>query len=193
MALARYLANKFLVCALFGFAYLATYDISVSFHLVDSFAPGISLIFIPAGVKLVAALVSGFWGVLGTVIALTYAAPEFWADQPLWFYPLYGALSGFTTLFAVRLMKRLLRIEDDLSNLRLLQLPVIDLFSTLCHGFVVNVFFILCNLSTGPDLLLRATGMAVGDFVGGMILLVGLAIVLKLTETWRSKQAVIDD
>jgi len=51
----------------------------------------------------------------------------------------------------------------------------------------------LCNLSTGPDLLLRATGMAVGDFVGGMILLVGLAIVLKLTETWRFKRTVIDD
>ena len=189
MELARYLANKLLVCAIFGFCYLAAYDFSVGFDLVHSFAPGISLIFIPAGVKLVAAMVSGFWGVLGTVIALTYAAPEFWADQPLWFYPLYGGISGFTTLFAVNLMKRLLRIEDDLSNLSLLQLPVIDLFSTLCHGFVVNVFFMLCNLSTGPDLLLRATGMAVGDFVGGMILLVGLALVLKLSEVWRSKRA----
>ena len=189
MELARYLANKLLVCAIFGFCYLAAYDFSVGFDLVHSFAPGISLIFIPAGVKLVAAMVSGFWGVLGTVIALTYAAPEFWADQPLWFYPLYGSISGFTTLFAVNLMKRLLRIEDDLSNLSLLQLPVIDFFSTLCHGFVVNVFFLLCNLSAGPDLLLRATGMAVGDFVGGMILLVGLALVLKLSEVWRSKRA----
>ena len=190
MGLARYFTNKLFISAFFGFTYFFAYDLSVNFDLVHSFAPGISLIFIPAGVKLVAALVSGFWGVLGTVVALSYAAPEFWPDQPMWFYPLYGAVSGFTTLFAVGLMKRLLHIQDDLSNLRLLQLPVIDLFSTLCHGFVVNVFFILCGLSTGPNLLMRATGMAVGDFVGGMILLVGLAIVLKLSEVWRARQAV---
>lgn len=80
MWLARVLKNDLLLFAVFGLAYLVSYEISVNFDLVDSFAPGISLIFIPAGVKLVAALVAGFWGVFGTVVALAFVAKEIWVD-----------------------------------------------------------------------------------------------------------------
>lgn len=183
----RSLFDKLFLCTTFCVLYLVAFTLSDHLNLVHDFAPGISLAFIPAGIKLVAALISGFWGVLGTAIALSYVAPEFWVDQPTWFYITYGCVSAFTTLFAVNLIKRLLRISPDLSNLRLLHLPVIDLFSTLCHGFVVNAFFIICNLNTGPDLLMRATAMAVGDFVGGMILLVTFAVTVKIYQPLRSR------
>lgn len=89
----------------------------------------------------------------------------------------YAAISGFTTLIAVEVMKKLLKLNENLTNLRLMHLPLIDLASTLSHGFVVNGFFVSYGLPIGTDFLLRATAMAVGDFVGGMILLVGFAIV----------------
>ena len=171
--------DKVFISVLFGTLYFLAFETSFSLHLVEGYAPGISLIFLPAGVKLVAALVAGFWGVLGVVVALAYEARHVWANQHFCFYLAYASLGGFSTLFVVELFKRLLKIQPDLKNLRLLHLPVIDLFSTLFHGFVLNAYLITLHMDVGKDLLTRATAMAVGDFNGGLILLLSLAAFIK--------------
>ena len=79
----KYLAEKLLLSGLFGLLYFGAFSLSSTLDLVDSYAPGISLVFLPAGIKLIAALVSGFWGFLGTVVALALVSPEFWPEQPL--------------------------------------------------------------------------------------------------------------
>jgi hypothetical protein len=73
----KYLAEKLLLSSLFGLLYFGAFSLSSTLDLVDSYAPGISLVFLPAGIKLIAALVSGFWGVLGTVVALALVSPDF--------------------------------------------------------------------------------------------------------------------
>lgn len=181
----RYMAEKLLLSALFGALYLAVFELSWSFDLVESYAPGISLVFLPAGIKLIAALVSGFWGVFGTVIALAYVTPSFWPDQPLWFYVVYPALSGFSTLTIVTVMKRVLDLDDDIRNLRLIHIPFIDLCATLVHGVVVNGFFALNELPMGKDLLTRALAMSVGDFLGSLILLLSFAMLAKLFDQYK--------
>ncbi|WP_281811164.1 hypothetical protein [Limnohabitans sp. MORI2] len=178
----KYLTEKILLCALFGALYFALFEISWSFDLVESYAPGISLVFLPAGVKLLAALISGFWGVLGTVIALAYVTPGFWPDQPLWFYVVYPALSGFSTLAVVALMKRMLGIDDDIRNLRFIHIPIIDLCATCVHGAVVNGFFALEHLSVDKDFFTRAFAMSVGDFLGSLILMLSFAVLAKLYD-----------
>ena len=181
----KYLAEKLFLSTLFGVLYFAFFELSWRFDLVESYAPGISLVFLPAGVKLVAALVSGFWGVLGTVIALAYVSPDFWPDQPLWFYALYPALSGFRTLAVVHVMKRLLGIDDDIRNLRFIHIPIIDLCATLVHGVAVNGFFALDQLSMDKDFFTRAFAMSVGDFLGSLILLLSLAVLAKLYDFYK--------
>ena len=181
----RYMAEKLLISALFGALYFAVFELSWSFDLVESYAPGISLVFLPAGIKLIAALVSGFWGVLGTVIALAYVTPGFWPDQPLWFYVVYPALSGFITLAVVALMKRVLGIDDDIRNLRFIHIPLIDLCATLVHGAVVNAFFMLKHLQVDQDFFTRAFAMSVGDFLGSLILLLSFAVLAKLYDIYK--------
>ena len=175
----RQVLEKALISAFFGLVYYLAFETSFRLDLVAGYAPGISLIFLPAGVKLVAALVAGFWGVLGVVIALAYEARSVWENQHFGFYLVYACLGGFSTLLVVELLKRLLNIQPDLRNLRLLHLPVIDLFSTLFHGFVLNTYLITLHMDVGKGLLTRATAMAVGDFNGGLILLLSLAVILK--------------
>jgi hypothetical protein len=181
----RYWIEKLLICALFGGLYLLLFRLSSTLNLVDSYAPGISLVFLPAGVKLVAALTSGAWGVLGTVLALAFVTPEFWPNEPAWFYVLYPSLSGFSTLAMVVLMKRLLHIHDDLHGLRLLHVPVIDLFSTVFHGAVVNGLFVWLDMPLGHEFLTRALAMSVGDFVGSLILLLAFVLGFKVYEAKR--------
>lgn len=181
----KYMAEKLLVGALFGLLYFAVFELSWSFDLVESYAPGISLVFLPAGIKLIAALVSGFWGVLGTVIALAYVTPSFWPDQPLWFYVVYPALSGFSTLAVVASIQRALGIDDNISNLRFIHIPLIDLCATLVHGMVVNGFFAVYQLPMGKDFLTRALAMSVGDFLGSLILLLSFAVLARLFDHYK--------
>ena len=182
------MAEKLLLSALFGALYLAVFELSLSFDLVESYAPGISLVFLPAGIKLIAALVSGFWGVLGTVIALAFVTPNFWPDQPLWFYVVYPALSGFSTLAVVTVMKRVLDIDDHIRNLRFIHIPLIDLCATLVHGMVVNGFFALDELPIDKDFLTRALAMSVGDFLGSLILLLSFAVLAKLYDFYQQSR-----
>jgi hypothetical protein len=183
----RYIAEKLLISVLFGTLYFAFFELSWSFDLVESYAPGISLVFLPAGIKLIAALVSGFWGVLGTVIALAYVTPSFWPDQPLWFYVVYPALSGFSTLAVVAVMKRVLGIDDDIRNMRFVHIPIIDLCATLVHGAVVNAFFMLKQLQVDQDFFTRAFAMSVGDFLGSLILLLSFAMLAKLYDVYKQR------
>lgn len=176
--------EKLSVCAIFSALYFLVFELSWSLDLVESYAPGISLIFLPAGIKLIAALVSGFWGVLGTVIALAYASPNFWPDQPAWFYVVYPCLSGFSTLFVVHAMKRMLGFGSDLRELKLLHIPIIDLCATLVHGVVVNGFFALYQLEASKDFITRAFAMSVGDFFGSLILLLSFALLARLFDTY---------
>lgn len=183
----KYLAEKLLLSSLFGLLYLAVFELSSSLDLVESYAPGISLVFLPAGIKLIAALVSGFWGVLGTVVALALVSPEFWPDQPNWFYVVYPALSGFSTLAVVMLMQRMLGIDSDIRNLRFIHIPLIDLCATLVHGTVVNGFFALNHLQVDQDFFTRALAMSVGDFVGSLILLLSFAVLAKLYDFYKQR------
>ncbi len=181
----KYASEKLLICALFGVLYAGFFELSLAFDLVDSYAPGISLVFLPAGIKLVAALIAGFWGVLGTVIALALMSPGFWPEQPMWFYVVYPALSGFSTLAVVSLMKRVLGIDNDILNIRLIHIPIIDLCATLVHGAVVNGFFALNHLQVDKDFFTRAFAMSVGDFVGSLILLLGFAVLARLYDACK--------
>ena len=183
----KHLTEKLLVCILFGALYLGVFEISSTLDMVDSYAPGISLVFLPAGIKLVAALVSGFWGVFGTVLALAYVTPEFWPQQPMWFYVVYPALSGFSTLGVVILMKQLLGIDNDIQNLRFIHIPLIDLCATLVHGAIVNGFFALIHLEMDKDFLNRAFAMSVGDFFGSLILLMCFASLARIYDTYKNK------
>lgn len=181
----RYIAEKVLISSIFGLLYFGTFQLSSTFDLVDSYAPGISLVFLPAGIKLVAALVSGFWGVLGTVVALALVSPEFWSEQPLWFYVVYPSLSGFSTLAVVEVMKRALRISDDIRDLRFIHIPIIDLCATLVHGLIVNGFFAIDHLEVNQDFFTRALAMSLGDFVGSLILLLSFAVLAKLYDYYK--------
>ena len=181
----RYLAEKLLLSSLFGLLYFGAFQLSATLNLVDSYAPGISLVFLPAGIKLVAALVSGFWGVLGTVMALALVSQGFWPDQPLWFYVVYPSLSGFSTLAVVHVMKRVLRISDDIRDLRFIHIPIIDLCATLVHGLIVNGFFAIDRLEVNQDFLTRALAMSVGDFMGSLILLLNFAVLAKLYDFYK--------
>jgi hypothetical protein len=94
-------------------------------------------------------------------------------------------LSGFSTLAIVHVMKRVLGIDNDIRNLRLIHIPIIDLCATFVHGMVVNGFFAIYQLQLAQDFFTRAFAMSVGDFLGSLILLLSFAMLAKLYDFYK--------
>ena len=170
--------DNILTCTVFGVAYWVSFEISKYLNLTQGFAPGISLVFIPAGVKLLAALIGGFWGIVGVVVALTFQGYDIWSEQSQTFILLNALINGFSTLAVVELMRSLLKIDQDLSNIRLLHLPLIDLANSVCLGLVQNGHRVFWGLEDNNSFLTKVSATALGDFLGSMILLLGWAIFL---------------
>ncbi len=150
------------------------------------YGQGISLLFLPAGVKHVSILLAGRWGALGSFLGLLILVPSFWPELHLGMALLYVSASTLATLAGIVMSMRLLSIEADLSNLKLMHLPVIDLFTTLLHAVLTNSFFVLAGLKKITDWDHNTLAMMVGDYLGSLCLM----LVLFLALQWWPRKAI---
>ena len=167
-----------------GLTYFITYRANELLDGWTLYAQGISLIFLPAGIKHIAILVAGKWGALGCLIALFILALEFWHGASTAQIALYCVISTGATWAGIALSMRLLGISRDLSNFQFFHLPKMDLITTGIHGFTTNAFFILAGMKS-EHFFSNALAMMFGDFVGSFIILMALwlGLVLKSLHT----------
>ena len=175
-----------------GLAVLAAAAYYVTFTLNQYLDPwflhgqGISLLFLPDGIKHVSILQAGRWGALGSFIGLLLMVPTFWPELSMEQAIPYAAISTVSTWAGIALSMRLMGIRSDLGNMKLLQLPVIDLVTTLLHAALTNSFFVLAGLKAVNDWNINTLAMMVGDYLGSLCLMV----ILFLTLQWLPRKAV---
>ncbi|MBM3386306.1 MAG: hypothetical protein FJY36_01350 [Betaproteobacteria bacterium] len=170
-----------MLMSLAGGIYVLTFRLNELFDSWALFGQGISLIFLPAGIKHLAILLTGKWGALGCLLATYILASEFWANQSTAIIALYALISTASTWAAIVLSLRGLGISTDLKNLKFMHLPLIDLITTAAHGFTTNTYFILAGMKS-ENFLSNALAMMFGDFVGSFVLLTLLWLGLSI---WR--------
>lgn len=157
-------------------------------ELTDSWSVytlGINLIFLPAGIKHIAILLARGWGALGCLVALFLMASESWVAEPATKVLGYSVVSILATWLGITIGMRLLRVDKDLSNLRWMHLPVMDLITTALHGSVVNFYFIASGMKA-DHLIDNALAMMFGDFVGSFIILMCMLLGLKVIGRIKS-------
>ena len=165
-----------------GILYFLTYRFNELFDGWALYAQGINLIFLPAGIKHLAILLAGEWGALGCFIGLFVLANEFWNGTPVWQIALYSLISTGATWAGLMLSLRALGINRDLSNLRFIQLPIMDLMTTAIHGFTINVFFIVGGMKS-DHMVSNALAMMFGDYVGSFAILSMLWLTLRFIDS----------
>lgn len=144
--------------------------------------PGIDLIFLPAGFRLLIVIVFGFWGALGIFLA-----------DPLMFMLEFGhgsarevlvnaLISGFAPYLTVRAFSHAAGIGGTLSQLRPIHLPVLALAVSLVTPLLFNLHYIAGGREPAAAFLHNFTAMAAGDFAGCLIVSVLARIGLAL---WR--------
>ncbi len=130
-------------------------------------APGVNLIYLPAGLRLFLVLIFGLSGALGIAIASTLITFGRDLGDDMISTLGIGLISGFSPYLARLLVIRNLRINPDLSNLNLQMITISVLVFAFLSTGLHQVWFVLMGIPSGS--LSNAIAMLIGDVVGALL------------------------
>ena len=171
-----------------GCAVAYFYAFKLNFLLFESlkFSEGVNWVFIPSGLRMLLVLVLLQTGSLGIATAscfINYMMGN--SDQHL-FNVVTAIISGFAPLVARQICLELFNVHTSLNNLNskaLFQLSVVfSLISALLH----QVWFYWNGLT--EDFVASSLVMAVGDWVGTVLVLATASLLLKVKTAPKTKK-----
>ena len=140
----------------------------------------VSLVFLPAGVRILAVLILGWPAAVGLFAGSLVTA------APIWHFPaaiVPGLISALGPVAAVSIGTRSMRLRDDLRGTTVQQMTVIAIVDGLCNAIPSNVFFWLQHRIATP--YQDVVPMFVGDLVGTFALLYATAVLVRLVLRLR--------
>jgi hypothetical protein len=130
------------------------------------FAAGVSLVFIPAGVKMLCLLVGGVPAIVGLFLSSLYLNLVLWANLSLAASLYFAMIAVGSYAAVVYLIRRLFQIRSDLSNLNYLHIILLCAISSFANGFGHNLVYLTQGVTASDELISKSTAMAFGDFLG---------------------------
>ncbi|WP_421693785.1 hypothetical protein [Aestuariivirga sp.] len=170
--------------AVSGVSWVAFWFLNAWLFAATHFAPGISLIYVPAGIRLIILLLFGVWGAIG--IALTDPI-LFWTEfdqQPVLEVAVNAVISGFVPLAGIRILQRASGMDTDLKRLKPLHLPALALTVSILAPLALTAQFFVCGLRPASDLLSGFFAMTLGDFLGCLLALLLAKIAIFYFRAW---------
>jgi glucose-6-phosphate-specific signal transduction histidine kinase len=130
------------------------------------FAPGMSLLFLPAGVKLLFVLVGRWPAITGLLISGIYLGTGIWPEKELFSITLFAIVSLMTYPISAYVIMRWLDIHRDLTNLRYWHIVLMSLLASVSNGVIHNILYMAEDVTTVDDFWVKAAAMTFGDFMG---------------------------
>lgn len=151
-------------------------------HFLFAFdhAPGINLLFLPSGVRLIAIMIGGLWATAGVCLGtLLLAGSEFHvlSTTQLLVVALCGGLCPY---IALRTSFKIMGIDAGLSGLAPRHLPFISLGVAVGSSILHNLAFSASGLDPWSGYLERVLAMTAGDFFGILLAIVIFFACLRL-------------
>ena len=162
---------------------------SLSFRLNQFFdkqfvySAGISLLFLPAGVKLLAVLVGRLPAIVGLLIVGIYLGVGIWPEKDMASVVYFAFVGLMTYPVAAFGLMRVLHIRQDLSNLRYHHIVLLSLTASVLNGIMHNLLYITQGVTSIEDLWQKSAAMAFGDFMGCFVV---VALFHAITSAMRS-------
>ncbi len=171
---------------------------SLSFKLnalLDSFAlyaPGVNLVFVPAGIKLVCLLLGGEAAALGLLLSSIHASLSVWSDTSLAEMASFSIASIGSYYLTIQLASRVMGIDNTLSNLRYRHILILCLLVSLANGTIQNSVYLIQQKVLPQDVLASTAAMVLGDFLGCFIVItllnVGIDLLLVILHRREADQ-----
>lgn len=185
------LLNKHaLHAALVAFSGIVWYGIGlVNMHWFTfaNFGPGIDLVYLPAGFRLLIVLVARFWGAAGITLANTVLFVDEFGSGEIIEIITNSIIAGFGPLFAIWLCCNMLRIDIDLTHLGPKDLPIIALVVSVITPLLFNLHFMIYGIKPSQLFVQNVTAMMLGDFLGCLVVLLTALIAIALAKRSTSK------
>jgi hypothetical protein len=174
----RRLSFVFVVAVASGAVWLACWQAAQSVLVFTQLETGITLIYIPAGIRLVILLISGIGGALGIALAFPLALLQVYPDATWQEALAYSAIAGLVPYATVFTVCRAARVSRDLGTLRSFHLPLLSAAVSVIGALAYTGALTAYGRLDRSMLLKNVTAMAVGDFLGcfAVVVLVRLVI-----------------
>ena len=169
---------------------------SLSFRLNQLFdeqfvySAGISLLFLPAGVKLLAVLVGRLPAILGLLMVGIYLGFGIWPDKPLSSVIYFAVVSLMTYPIAAFGLMRLLHIRHDLSNLRYHHIVLLSVAASALNGVAHNWLYLTQGVTASEELWLKSAAMAFGDFMGCFVVVALFHAIMGALRSSRNSTSI---
>jgi hypothetical protein len=158
--------KNFYIAFFAGIIFAVSFRVNQIFDQYFVYSAGISLLFIPAGVKLLLLLVGRVPAYVGLLISGVYLGLGIWPHKELVSVFLF-AFNGLTcyALVAYGLMK-VLHIRPTLDNLRYGHIVLLPAVASALNGFVHTIVYIADGVVMTEEYWNKSLAMTFGDFMG---------------------------
>ena len=171
---------KGLIATLSGLCWVTSYLMQRHFLPFLTQVPGIDLIFIPSGVRLIAIMIGGIWAAIGVSVgSLFLTGPEFQTTQT-WAILAIAAGSGLFPYLALRAALWTTGVDARLTTLSPAKLPLIGLGVALGSSVLHNLLFSALGFGTWQAFPGNVLAMTTGDFVGSLLAVVIVFLMLRI-------------
>jgi integral membrane sensor domain MASE1 len=171
---------KLAICCVSFFLFLYSFKVNELFDSIAQYAAGVNLVFIPAGIKLLCLLVGGEAALVGLLLANVYVSMGVWENTTV-MQMVYFAFTAVGSYYvAVLLVKKLMRIDDTLSNLRYFHILILSAIGSILNGVVHNVVYVWQDKVKLDDFFAHAAAMVLGDFLGCFIVIMFFNVCIDL-------------
>jgi len=161
--------------AAFAYAY------AIGFDFVKE-APGVHLVYLPAGLRLLLLLIFGVWGAIGIAIAHPIVVWTQYGSPGIAFTIAHSLISGFGGLLVLKMSRRLFGVSPNLEGLRARHLPLLSLLMAIVMPFLFGIDLIVFDIRPASEVAMTYWGKLLGDFLGCFLV---LALGLLLVRSYR--------
>lgn len=140
----------------------------------------INLVFLPAGIRLIAVLLLEALGVMGLFLGALITSYIHHTHTGLAAIISISLISAFNPYVSIKLSKHFLNIDDVLSNLQVQQIFIISFIYAALNSLTHNLYFYFTNPThdyTGNSLV-----MLLGDLLGCLIVLYLVSFALNMNK-----------
>ncbi len=162
---------KFAICCASFFLFVFSFHINEFFDRYALYAPGINMIFIPAGFKLLCILVGGEAAVVGLLLSSVYMSLGIWENTSALQMVYFAVASVGSYYLTVTLIKKIMHINDSLNNLRYLHIIILSFVASVLNGTVHNIVYVWQGKVKPEEFLAHSSAMILGDFLGCFIVI----------------------
>ncbi len=162
---------------LFAVPYYVTFWLQTHWLTGFDFVQGVSLLFIPAGIKMLAIVVGGSWGIGGVFVTSILLSEFVWGDNGFVYALMAQIVWAGVPFITYQIFKRMLHIDDMLLSLKGSHIALIAVGTSLASSLADRTFRYAAGQVQDAVFNTSVWAMTIGD-MGGIVVVLTVAVIL---------------